>query len=330
MMDSENFAEWMRRQGRQVYRTESSWWYEAGPRTLQAFPYFWLIQPSEAELRKLMLTRGILSLRYSAPLEAPEGKASYHIELQSPYSLEMLKPQARNGVKKGRGCFSVEPIPFARLAEEGWCLQRDTLERQDRLDSMQHETWRQICLAAEGLPGFQAWAAIADGELAGALFTTRIDDVVCVPYALSRSKYLSQHVNNVLFFNTTCNLLAQPGVNRVFLTVQSLDAPESVDEFKFRMSFTARPVRQRVVLNPLVTPLASSFGRKILDRLLKRYPNSNYLNKTEGMVRFYYQGKQPLSEQQWPECVSQYKGITGAGKVSEVAGQEKAIPVAEL
>ena len=37
-MNSETFAEWLRRQGHRVYRTASSYWYEAGPRVLQAFP----------------------------------------------------------------------------------------------------------------------------------------------------------------------------------------------------------------------------------------------------------------------------------------------------
>jgi hypothetical protein len=306
-MNVENFSKWLHRQGHTIYRTESSYWYDAGPRTLQAFPFYWLIQPSEAELRKLMLSKGILSLRYSAPITAPVGKASYHIELLSPYTLEMLKPHARNGVKKGQATFHVEQIPFARLADEGWLLQRDTIERQDRLSSMKQETWQRICLAAEGLSGFEAWGAIADGELAGALFTARVDDVFCVPYALSRTKYMREHVNNVLFFDTCCNLLSRPDVRKIFFTVQSLDAPESVDEFKFRMSFTPKPVRQRVVLHPLLTPLATSPGYNMFKQLGIRYPSSNVVAKTEGMVRFYRLGQLPLSKQEWPGCVEQYK-----------------------
>jgi hypothetical protein len=306
-MNVDNFSKWLHRQGHTIYCTESSYWYDAGPRTLQAFPYFWQIRPSETELRKLILSKGILSLRYSTPIEEPEGKASYHIELTSPYTLGMLKPQARNGVKKGQACFHVETIPFARLADEGWLLQRDSLERQDRLSSMKQETWQKICLAAEGLPGFEAWAAIADGELAGALFTARIDGVCCVPYALSRTKYLHEHVNNVLFFNACCNIFSQPGVNKIFFTVQSLDAPESVDEFKFRMSFLPKPVRQRVVLHPLLTPLATSTGYNLVKQISTRYPTSNIVAKTEGMVRFHRLGKVPLLEQEWPECVAHYK-----------------------
>jgi len=35
-------------------------------------------------------------------------------------------------------------------------------------------------------------------------------------------------------------LFARPGLKTVFCNVQSLDAAESVDEFKFRMNFMAK------------------------------------------------------------------------------------------
>ena len=135
-MNAETFAEWMRRQGHRVFRSPSSYWYDAGPRVLQAFPYHWLITPAPSETRGLMLRNGIIALRYSTPLDFPQGMVSYHVVLERPYELEMLKPQARNGVKCGLEHFRVEQISFERLATEGWDLQKDTLVRQDRLRSM--------------------------------------------------------------------------------------------------------------------------------------------------------------------------------------------------
>jgi hypothetical protein len=101
-MNVDIFAEWLRRQGHRVIRTESSYWYDAGPRVFQAFPYHWLIEPSNGELRKLMLWRGIAALRCSTPFAASSGAVSYHVVLRGPYNLEMLRAQARNGVRRGR------------------------------------------------------------------------------------------------------------------------------------------------------------------------------------------------------------------------------------
>ena len=306
-MNPDIFAEWMRRQGHQVYRTASSYWYNAGPRVLQAFPYHWLITPDQKEIQDLMLKHGIMSLRYSTPLDFPQGKVSYHVVLHAPYELEALKSQSRNGVKRGLEKFQIEQVSFERLAAEGWALQYDTLERQDRLRSMKQDEWERLCRSADGLPGFEAWAATADGEMAGALIICRLGDMFNVPYAMSRSCYLSNHVNNVLFYSVSCEMLKREGINGVFFTVQSLDAPSNVDEFKFRMGFEPKAVRQRVDFHPFINPFATSVVHTWVSRLLQRDPANPFVAKAEGMLRFHVEGKYPLAHQTWPECLKGQK-----------------------
>ena len=315
-MNADTFAEWLRRQGHRVVRTSSSFWDEAGPRVYQAFPYHWLIKPSTQELRSLTLGRGIAALRYSTPLDAPRGMVSYHVVLHGPYNVEMLRAQARNGVRRGLCRFQVERIAFERLAEEGWSLQADTLERQGRTKSMRQADWQRICRAADGLPGFEAWGAICDGELAAALLTARIDDMCYVPYALSHSRFQREHVNNALFYAVSSNLLGREGVAGIFFTLQSLDAPESVDEFKFRMGLMAEPVRQQVVFHPCLSPLATRKTYALLLQRLARDPGNPLLAKAEGMFRFYLEGKRPLETQDWPACLAEYRAQRTAVPVS--------------
>lgn len=304
-MNPETFAEWMRRQGHQVLRTKSSYWYDAGPRVLQAFPYHWLIRPSEEEIRELMIGHGIVSLRYSTPLDFPGGKISYHIGLHLPYHMDMLKSQSRNGVKRGLSHFKLERIPFERLAQEGWMLMHDTLDRQNRLRSMTQAEWERVCRAAADLPGLEAWAAISGGELAAALIVCQIDDIWSVPYALSHRKFLGNHVNNALFYGVSCDLLARDGVREIFFTVQSLDAPPTVDDFKLRMGLLPKAVRQRVDFHPWLKPFAGQGAHSLFARLLQRNEGSPLIAKAEGMLRFHIEGKQPLALQHWPDCLSQ-------------------------
>lgn len=306
-METDNIVEWMRRRGHKIYRTESSYWYDAGPRVLQAFPYNWIIRPTQRELNSLMVKHGIISLRYSTPLDAPEGMASYHVILNGDYSLEKLDHRARNGVKKGNSSSTVEQIPFERLATEGWKLQYDTLTRQGRTDSMTQEEWECICLAAKNLPGFEAWAAIVNGELASSLLVANAGDIAFLPFACSQTKFINKHVNNAIFYDVCTNLMGRGCIDEIFIGLHSLDAPASVDEFKFRMSFIPRPVRQRVVFNPLLMPFANNVSHQTLKKLLDRKPGSHILSKAEGMLRFHLQGKQPLTEQEWPECLDEEK-----------------------
>ncbi len=302
-MNAEIFAEWMRRQGHQVFRTASSYWYSAGPHVLQAFPYHWLINPSEEEISGLLMRHKIVSVRYSTLLNSQIGKVSYHIILHNPYNMDNLKAQARNGVNRGLKHCRIEQISFERLATEGWVLQRDTLDRQNRLRSMTQAEWERICRSAADLPGFEAWAAVSDHELAAALIVCQIDNTWSVPYALSHRRFLNDHVNNALFYSTSCNLLARDGVEGIFFTVQSLDAPPTVDDFKLRMGLTPRPVRQRVDFHPWLRPLATTTTHKLFTSLLQQDSGNPTLAKTEGMLRFYLDGKQPLTHQHWPECL---------------------------
>jgi len=300
-MNTEVFAEWMRRQGRRVIRTPSSYWYNAAPGVFQAFPYHWLITPTRAEIRHLMLWHGALAVRYSTPFDTPHGLVSYHVVLQEPYSLDLLKAQARNGVKSGMKHFRIQQIPFERLATDGWDLQEDTLDRQGRQRGMTRREWEAICIAACNLPGFEAWAAMSGSELAAAVITARVEDIVSVPYALSHRRFLGEHVNNALFYCVAKEMLQREGVENLFFTVQSLDAPANVDEFKFRMGLQKRLVRQCVEFNPLLRPFARPMVHDWARNLLQRDPSGRILAKAEGMLRFHLEGRKPIAEQAWPD-----------------------------
>jgi len=115
------------------------------------------------------------------------------------------------------------------------------------------------------------------------------------------------YVNNALFYSVSCDLLSRPGIEGIFFTVQSLDAPKSVDDFKFRMGLHARPVRQRVVFNPIIQPWIRSETHRMVNKLVDQYPHNSSLAKVEGMIRFYLNGLQSLEKQEWPECIAQLK-----------------------
>ena len=295
-MNAEIFAEWLKRQGYKVFHTESSYWYNAGPKVLQAFPYHWLITPGKEEIKTLMIKNNVAALRYSSPADSMTGKLSYHYVLQNCYNLETLNSKARNGVKRGLECFAIERIPFERLATEGWILQEDTLIRQNRPGSMTRKQWENLCLAAKDLQGFEVFAAISGGELAAAVIVCRIDDIYNVPFAMSHCRFLRNHVNNALFFSFCCELLNRDKVKSIFFTVQSLDAPANVDEFKQRMGFEKKIVRQDVIVHPLLKPVVTSTLHALSQRLLNRFPSSHQLAKAEGLMRFYLEGRQPDKE----------------------------------
>jgi hypothetical protein len=326
-MNIENFSEWLHRQGYQVIRTASSCWYNAGPRVLQAFPFDWLIQPSEQELRELTLGKNYLAVRYSTPFDAPDGMVSYHVVLNNPYDIEMLRSQARNGIRRGLENCRVERIGCERMAKEGWILQQDTLERQGRSSSMKQNEWERICSSAADLPGFEVWAALVGDELAATILTARIDDTFYVPYAQCYNKFMCLHANNALFYVASRDMLSRDGVKRIFFSLHSLDAPASVNDFKFRMGMIAKPVRQKIVFHPLLQPFANDLTYRSLKKWTVRDPENSFLAKTEGMLRFYLQGRRPLAEQDWPECLDTYKANVLGMPIIEQSGRDSHVRI---
>lgn len=303
ILNAEIFAEWLKRQGYRVIRSESSYWYNAGQRVFQAFPYHWQVAPTEKELSDIAHSIGAIAFRYSTPISFDGGKVSYHVFAQPPFGLETLKSHAKNGIRKGLANCRIEQISFTRLATEGWSLQKDALGRQRRLQSMSRKQWEKCCLSAEDLPGFEAWAALVGDSLAASVITARIDDVWTIPYAQSLSKYLNLHVNNALFYSICENLLERGGIREVFTNLESLDAPGSVDDFKFRLGFRPRPVRQQIYFNPLVRPVIGAGVYSTIQSLHRVFPKSHFLSKTEGTIRFYLEGRLPAERQSVPTCL---------------------------
>jgi hypothetical protein len=304
-VNAQVFAEWLRRQGHRVVRTESSCWYDAGPRVYQAFPHHYVIRPGEEELALLLRRWGAIALRYSTPLDAPLGRVSYHVVCEDrAYALAALDRRARQGVRRGLERCRVEPIPLDRLARDGWQLEAETCRRQGRRVPFSQETWRRRCQAAAILPGFEAWAALVDGRMVASLLSVQIDDCYELIAQQCLTAFLDAHVNSALTFVVTREASRRPQVRSIFYTLQSLDAPASVDVFKFRMGYVARPVRQRVLFHPWLAATLGPRTELLVHRAAERYAGRRTLTKADGMIRFCREGMKPASEQAWPACIA--------------------------
>jgi hypothetical protein len=318
----EQFSDWMRRQGYAVIQTASSHWVEYGPRTYQAIPFHRMIRPSEDEIMDLLRQEKAVALRYSTPLDAKEGSLSYHVVYESNhYSQQDIHKKARHDVTKGLSVAAVEPISLARLADEGWAVRLDTLKRQGRTGAETRDWWEKLCLSAQGLPNFEAWGALVQGRLVAALLAFVYEDNFSILYQQSLTEYLHYGVNNALTYAVTSEVVERPGSIQLFYGLQSLNARDSVDKYKFRMGYIARPVRQRVVFNPWIAPFVNNFTYAGVKALNKIFPGSSFNSKTGGMLNLYLNGRRPLAEQDWPEVLlDQKEAILAQLRVKKVAG----------
>jgi hypothetical protein len=303
-MTAEIFAEWLRRQGHRVLQTPSSYWYDQGPRVFQAFPYHRLITPSREELEQFLVRSRAIGLRYSAPVDSAEGMISYHTVYEgASYTLTDIPIKPRYRVRTALKHFRIEPISLERMAEEGWQVRLETLQRQGRERDEDARWWRRLCETAAGLDGFETWGAHAGDTLAATLLAFTCEGCCAILYHQSRSEFLTRGVNNALTYVFTQTALARDEVRSMFYGVHSLDAPPSVDEYKFSMAYAPKPVRQRVVFHPALRPVFNRGTHAALRSTLRFLPRSAFLARAEGMLRFYVEGARPLGAQRWPEAL---------------------------
>jgi len=286
-MNAEVFAEWFRRQGHKVLHTESSYWVNFGPGVYQAFPYHRLINSSDKEIAELFTSRQVIGIRYSAPLESNQGYTSYHvITNQKNYDISLLERRTRQNIRKGLKNFQVEQIPLSRLAEEGLHIIKDTVVRQKRHPNAREERWMDLCSAAYDLPGFEAWGALVGNVLTGFLLTFQMEDWCYFLYQYSLSDFLSARINNALCYTVTKNFIDRPQIKSILYTIESLDASDNVDTFKFRMGYVAKPVRQRIVFHPCLRFAMNGISCKVIDLLRRCRPHNSFFNQNRGHAAF--------------------------------------------
>jgi hypothetical protein len=323
-MCPEIFGEWLRRQGHRVIRTASSYWYNAAPRIYQAFPYDWLITPSEDEINRLLVGSAAVCVRYSAPLEHEVGRLSYHTVCSDPaYDVVALPKQSRTNVRSALKRCTVTRVPFERLADDGWALQQDTLKRQSR-NYVTRKQWEARCKAATDLAGFEAWAALVEGTLAASATVFQFGSCCSILYQQSRSDLLRTGANLALGFALTKELIGRAGVKSVFYGLHSLDGPPTVDWFKYRLGYRPRRVRQRVAFHPLVAPWVNRLFHAFLREAMRLRPRSGTLAKAEGLVSFFLEGKLPLERQTVPDALR--FALQASAPSAQPAGKSELLP----
>jgi hypothetical protein len=307
MYQAEDFSEWLRRQGHTVIRLNNISWFNQGHRVFQAFPYFQTISPGPAEVEAVFKETGAIALKYSTDVDQPVGKISYHVIRDEILEFDDLSKKVRHDILRGKAYAVYQKITFRQLAVEGWSIRYDTLLRQGRTAAETKEQWEKMCLVAEDLNGFEAWGALRGGQLIACVICSIVGDCCQILYHQSLTDHMKFGINNALAFSVTNEMLTRPDVHSIFYGLHSLDAPCSVDEFKFRMGFSAKAVRQRVVPNPLVAPFFNGFTYAGIKAARTIFPGNPFFAKAEGMFRFYLEGKRPLAEQDWPEVLIEQK-----------------------
>jgi hypothetical protein len=249
------------------------------------FPHHRQLELPEAELSQVF-RHWPAGVRYFAPASAP-GRSSYALVIRDRgYGLDHLSGNTRSKVRRGLARCEIERLTPAFVREHGRGINDDTLRR---IKIEERYPWDAYWAAAEQSSDcVEVWGARVDGTLAAYLLAVRADRCCEILIARSHSDSLKHYPNNALLFTVVRDMLARPDVDEVFFGVEALDdAAEGTELFKLSMGFEKSPIRQRIVLHPVLRPaLRSTLVVRALGALSHRRPDNELLRKLHGLAVF--------------------------------------------
>jgi hypothetical protein len=274
-------ARFFERLGHRVVPTKSAYWYDVHRHFYLSFPFHRLVEPGSDELARLF--KGFCAgVRYFGPPGGP-GRPSYaFICRDRQYGLELLSPNARSKVRRGLKQCAVERLEPQYARAHGRAAHEDTLRRIRVRDPY---PWDHYWKAVEESDCVEVWGALLSKELVAYLVAVQAEEGCQIMVARSSSNFLRFYPNNALLFTVVREMLSRPEIEQVWFGVEALEDASSTDQFKLSMGFKKAPIRQRVVLHPLLRrALRNSLVVRAISGFADRQPQNEFWRKLNGIV----------------------------------------------
>jgi hypothetical protein len=278
-MTEGQFAEFFLRQGQKVIETKTCFWYSHRPFLYMSLPYYRAFSPSQGELARVLLGGPAAALRFPTEMGKSRRQVGILVCSDKGYDLSSLHPKSRSATRQGLQNCRVEQFDFAYLARHGHQLNVETFRRQGRdVSSMTEVQWQRLCQVASDMPDFEVWGAFVDGNLAAFSVLALVGDWVLFQHGSSATVYLKYNPNNALTFEVTKRKLADPRVSSLCYGAESPVTPQ-LDAYKLRMGYRRHPFAERIVYNPLLRGGLALGGRRIIQRIARKYPQNVMLQR---------------------------------------------------
>lgn len=275
-------ADFYRRDGFQVLKTKSCWWYNQYRQSwyFVQFPLHRLIRPEPQELDEVFRQfPRALAVRFVSP----RGDAGYPGAMwvqRAPFTLQDLKPKVRNHTRLGLKLCRIERMTFDRLVPLARQAHDDTTVRHGKKIS----ATLGLNTALDSCNGYEAWGAFVGENLAAFMVTLTVEDWTHILVSRSVDQFLKYYPNNALIARILEEKFSQHDITAINYGWKSLTEPESLQRFKLSMGFVQESITQRIALRPWLRPLVNPVTGKILGSISRR-SNSASFRRLYGIVQ---------------------------------------------
>jgi hypothetical protein len=263
-----------------------TFWRNAEIGAVERYPVFRADVPAAEEIRRLFWKHWFGVVTYLlVPDESHPPNAWLYVCEDKSYQLEKLGTQARRNVRRALRRFRIERLEPESLREKGEHAYCETRARVGLADGTP-QAFQRLCQSIPRNPANRILGAWAGEDLAAFLLATCVEDWISFS-AYAANEHLNSCPNEGLIYHLLQQFLAQ-GDGRVvsygLSSIQEADNIMTLDYFKKKVGFEARPIHRAFLFHPLLRPLVNPLTYWVLRRLVRRWPRSRLLRKGLGLA----------------------------------------------
>jgi len=284
---AQEYVEDLRRQGKKAFlEKDRVFWQESERLALERHPLFCSDVPLPREIRSLLWRSCSLVAAYVMPADDahPVNSWLYLCENRD-YSLECLASPARRKARRAMRVFRYEFIEPATLLAHGARPFCDTRTRVGLSDGTP-QLFQKYAASLIANPAYQFVGAWCGDQLAAYLWILMVDDWAAVA-GCAANEHLRSYPNNGLLHFALDYCLTQGRCRVVsygLSSIQEVNRTATLDYFKKKVGFEARPVHREFQFHPLIRPLVNPLTYWVVRGCSKVCPHSRTLRKAAGML----------------------------------------------
>ena len=284
---AQQYVDALRRQGKRAFLAgDRVLWQYSEWAALERQPLFCFDIPSTREIRALLWhTRSVVASYVLPADDAHPGNSWLYLCENRDYRLEDLASAARRDARRALRAFRYEFIDAATLLAHGARAFCDTRTRVGLSDGTLQVFQDYIGMLSLN-PACKFVGAWCGERLAAYLWMSLVDDWAAIA-AYAANEDLRSCPNNGLIHFALDYCLTQGRCSLVtygLTSIQEVNRTVTLDYFKKKVGFEARPVYRAFVYHPLLRPLVNPLTYWILRRCSRLFPHSPTLRKAAGLL----------------------------------------------
>jgi hypothetical protein len=268
-----------------VVRTASASWYNASSRIYRSLPDSRCIEPTQEELRTLLVSRRLLGVEFAT--RQGRGYRCHYYCARSGYDERVLHRTFQQSVRRARAACTVRELSFDDLHRLGAPVNHDVRARRRWVDPhlIDPTLWRRYCDAGKATPGVVVFGCFAAGELASWIAGV-VEDRTCYGLQMmSRADLRSLRPNNLLYYQFTTAMLARDDVNCVNTGLEPTPPAGNMDRFKRYAGYSKEPCQLAAAIHPAVGAILLGRAGGPLLALGRRFsPPESRLGRVEALA----------------------------------------------